>query len=66
MNVELSTEQERRLALARRAFRDFRSQCFWSYRDDLIITEEDIPFVIRQLRQYGGHIGYRIVAELCQ
>lgn len=60
------TDRDRRLALAQRAYREFRSQCFWSYRSDLEITEEDIPFIIRELRRNGGHKGYKVVAELCQ
>ena len=60
------TDQERRLELARRAYRDFHAQCFWSYRSDFEIMEKDIPFVIRELRRNGGHKGYRIVAELCR
>ena len=31
--------------MARRAFKEFYAQCFWSYREDLEITEEFIPFV---------------------
>jgi hypothetical protein len=58
--------RQRRLALARQAFRDFSAQCFWSAPDDLEITEADVPFVIRGLRLHGGHKGYRIVAELCR
>jgi hypothetical protein len=61
-------EQERtaRLTLARRAFKEFYAQCFWSYRDDLEITEDFIPFVIRGLREHGGIAGYRVAAQLCQ
>ena len=71
MVLGMSTEaqkldRESRLALAQRAYREFRSQCFWSYRPDLVITEDDIPFVVRELRRNGGHKGYRIAAMLCQ
>jgi hypothetical protein len=59
-------DRESRLALAQRAYREFRSQCFWSYRPDLVITEDDIPFVVRGLRINGGHKGYKIVTELCR
>ena len=58
--------RQRRLELARMAFREFYAQCFWSYREDAEITEEKIPFVIRGLRENGGLAGYRIAAELCQ
>ena len=56
----------RRLELARRAFKDFYAQCFWSYREDAEIGEDDIPWVIRELRHYGGARGYQAVAEICR
>ncbi|MGA2866562.1 MAG: hypothetical protein ABSF95_18970 [Verrucomicrobiota bacterium] len=66
MNEPEQSARQRRLELARKAFNDFYAQCFWSYRDDLEITEEKIPLVIRGLRLHGGHRGYRIAAALCQ
>ena len=56
----------RRLELARKAFKEFYAQCFWSYREDAEITEEDIPWVLRELRLNGGHRGYRVVGEICR
>jgi hypothetical protein len=64
MNNEPASDRERRLELARKAFKEFYARCFWSYREDLEITEEFIPFVIRGLRQHGGQAGYRIAGEL--
>jgi hypothetical protein len=64
MNNEPASERERRLELARKAFKEFYARCFWSYREDLEITEEFIPFVVRGLRQHGGLAGYRIAGEL--
>ena len=55
----------RRLDLARKAYKDYFAQCFWSYDPDLVITEEHIPLIVRELRQNGGHKGYQIAAELC-
>ena len=66
MEVTEQISRERRLELARQAFKDFYAQCFWSYREDLEITEEKIPFIIRGLREHGGHAGYRLAAKLCQ
>lgn len=63
---ETPETRQRRLELARRAFRDFYSQCFWSYREDAAIGEADIPWVIRELRHYGGAKGYQAVAEICR
>ena len=57
---------QRRLELARKAFKDFYAQCFWSYRPDAEITEEKISFVVRGLREHGGLAGYRVAAELCR
>jgi hypothetical protein len=65
MNEREETERERRLALARLAFKEFFALCFWSSDPNLEICEEDIPFVVRRLRHYGGHKGYRVAAELC-
>lgn len=58
--------RQRRLELARRAFQEFYAQCFWSYRPDAEITEADIPWIIRELRHYGGAKGYQAVAEICR
>ena len=55
-----------RLELARKAFKEFYAQCFWSYREDAEITEEDIPWVLRELRLNGGHRGYRVAGEICR
>ena len=66
MEATAQTDRERRLELARKAFKDFYAQCFWSYREDLEITEEKIPLIIQGLRKQGGHAGYRVAAELCR
>jgi hypothetical protein len=66
MNDESTSRRERRVELAREAFKGFYARCFWSYREDLEITEEFIPFVIRGLRQHGGMAGYRVAIQLCR
>ncbi len=65
MNESEKSDRERRLELARRAFKEHFAQCFWSWSEDAEITEETIPLIIEGLRHYGGHRGYRIAAELC-
>jgi hypothetical protein len=57
--------REERLELARKAHQEFYAQCFWSYREDLEVTEKIIPFIIRELRHNGGHAGYKAAALLC-
>ena len=58
--------RQRRLELARRAFKDFFALCFWSCDPNYVIQEKDLPWVIRELRHNGGAKGYRAVAEICR
>ncbi len=55
-----------RVREARRAFRRFRASCFWSYRPDLVITVNDIPWVAEQLMKQGNRDAWRIGAKLCR
>ena len=51
---------------ARRAFRRFRTRCFWSYRTDLHIGREDVPWVAEQLMKHGDREAWLIGARLCR
>ncbi len=55
-----------RVREARRAFRRFRSTCFWSYRPDLVIGVNDVPWVAEQLMKHGNREAWRIGAKLCR
>jgi hypothetical protein len=55
-----------RVREARRAFRHFRATCFWSYRPDLVIRSEDVPWVAEQLRKHGNREAWRVAARLCR
>jgi hypothetical protein len=55
-----------RVREARRAFRRFRVQCFWSYRPDLVIGADEVPWVAEQLMKYGNREAWRIGARLCR
>lgn len=66
---QLSSEQARdmvRVREARRAFREFRTQCLWYLRPDLVVTLEDVPEIVRGLRLHGGRKGFLIAARLCR
>jgi hypothetical protein len=63
---EIPEVRQHRLELARQAFKEFYAQCFWSSDPNHQVVETDLPWIIRNLRQNGGHRGYRIVAELCR
>jgi hypothetical protein len=51
---------------ARRAYRKFHAQCFWSYRPDLIISAADVPWVAEQLMKQGGQEAWRTGVYLCR
>ncbi len=55
-----------RVREARRAFRRFRSRCFWSSPKEYVVTAVDIPWVARQLMEHGGHEGWQLGARLCR
>lgn len=55
-----------RVREARRAFRRFRTMCFWSYRPDLTITAADVPWVAEQLMKHGNREAWRVGARLCR
>ncbi|MHB1097593.1 MAG: hypothetical protein ACYC3F_15650 [Gemmatimonadaceae bacterium] len=51
---------------ARRAFRRFYAQCFWSYRRDLAISLTDVPWVAEQLKKHGNREAWHAGARLCR
>jgi len=53
-----------RLELANLLYREFQNQCFWHSPRDLVITEDLIPFVVKGLRTYGGHRGFKLAGKL--
>jgi hypothetical protein len=55
-----------RVREARRAFARFRSRCFWSFRPDLTIGLDDVPWVAEQLRKHGGREAWLVAERLCR
>jgi hypothetical protein len=51
---------------ARRAYRKFYAQCFWSYDPDLHLASADVPWVAEQLRRHGGRAAWDVAARLCR
>ncbi len=51
---------------ARRAFREFRATCFWSYDPDYSITSNDVAWVADRLMRFGGRKGWERGARLCR
>jgi hypothetical protein len=55
-----------RVREARRAYRRFRTSCFWSFRPDLTIALADVPWVAEQLMRHGNREAWMIGARLCR
>jgi len=55
-----------RVREARRAYREFHTQCFWSYDPGYQVTFADVPWVVEQLRKHGGRNAWEKAAELCR
>ena len=55
-----------RVREARRAFKRFRSRCFWSYRPDLTIHLADVPWVAEQLMKQGNREAWKVGVALCR
>ena len=64
--IDVAPANARRLELARRIYRERFAQCFWSSDPAMQIEERHLPFIIRGLREHGGHRGYQLAAELCR
>ena len=64
--AEVPTPQnlQERLELANRLYREYRVQCFWQSPQDLVITEDRIPFVMKGLRANGGRRGFVLAGKL--
>ena len=55
-----------RVREARRAFRDFHAECFWSFAPDYRVTLSDVPWVAEQLMRNGGRPAWAVGARLCR
>lgn len=55
-----------RVREARRAYRAFHAQCFWSYPPDLVIGPDDVAWVAEQLMTHGGRRAWDKGARLCR
>ncbi len=53
-----------RVREAQKAFRRFYTLCFWSYRQDLQIGLEDVPWVAEQLMKHGNREAWGVAQRL--
>jgi len=50
---------------ARRAYRRFHTECFWSFDPDYRIGAADIAWIADQLRKHGGREAWLVGSKLC-
>jgi hypothetical protein len=55
-----------RVREARRIYRRFHAQCFWSFDPDYLIRTADIAWVADQLRRHGGRDAWEAAGKLCR
>lgn len=54
-----------RLREARRAFRKYRTQCFWFVAPEFKVGFEDIDWVAEQLMKHGNRETWLVGSRLC-
>ena len=65
----LKPEHARQMVLvreARRAFKKYYSQCFWSFDPNYKVSSDDIGWVIAQLRKNGNREAWLTASKLCR
>ena len=54
-----------RVREARRLYRRFHAECFWSFDPDYPIGPSDVTWVAEQLRKHGGRDAWQAAERLC-
>jgi len=55
-----------RVREARRVYRRFHAECFWSFDPDYRIGLSDVAWVAEQLRKHGGRSAWEAAEKLCR
>ena len=55
-----------RIREAKRAYRAYYAQCFWSYDPDLKLSQNDVSWVAERLMRYGGRKAWEKGNRLCR
>ncbi|MHC4973091.1 MAG: hypothetical protein ACYTG3_12240 [Planctomycetota bacterium] len=55
-----------RVREARRAYRRFRTECFWSCDPDYGVGSADVAWVADRLRRHGGRAAWEVASKLCR
>ena len=60
------SQQMLKVREARRAFKRFKTLCFWSYDPDLRISAADIPWVVEMLMKNGNRESWEMAERICR
>jgi hypothetical protein len=55
-----------RVRQARRMYRKFYAECFWSFDPDYRVGMSDVTWVAEQLRRHGGREAWEAARKLCR
>jgi hypothetical protein len=55
-----------RVRQARRLYRRFHAECFWSFDPDYRVGISDVAWVAEQLRRQGGRNAWEAARTLCR
>ncbi len=55
-----------RVREARRMYRRFHAECFWSFDPDYRVGSSDVAWVADQLRKHGGRAAWEAAGKLCR
>jgi hypothetical protein len=62
----LTAQKMTRIREARRAFKKYHAQCFWSFDPNYTIKYEDVKWVSDQLKKNGDRKLWLLGAKLCR
>jgi len=51
---------------ARRAYRRFHAECFWSFDPAYRVGQADVAWVADRLRRHGGRAAWEVASKLCR
>ena len=51
---------------ARKMYRKFHTQCFWSFDPAYLITSKDLDWVVQQLKRHGDQSAWEAGEKLCR
>ena len=55
-----------RVREAKRAYRRFHAECFWSFAPDFRVGPGDVEWVADRLRRHGGRAAWEAAGKLCR